>query len=338
MTSPEPPSSPCSTHSLLTMKGFTTIYGNIPEKNVTFVIDTSGSMYNCLDAVKEHLIETLLQRAHKDEESMFNIIEFNTEVLQWADKLVRCTPQTVAVAASWIKNLSAKTGTSTLDALLTAFSDTTAEAVYLITDGLPDQNTSEILDHVSYASKNRPIHCFYISGSNTDEAATEFLHELSVETCGSFHILSVTNDGALEKITPVYSNDQMHSHVIRSTEGNIYPHLRDYGLTTTLAATPEETLLFHNPANASFYYPVGNSYVPVANYPIPYMAPNYAWSRYRPTKAWVRQTESIIDTANNVAISPAAGALLVGTKVLARRNSDGLYYLGSVKSQVNNRL
>ena len=40
---------------------FPTLFGDVPERNVTFCIDTSGSMVYSLDAVKEHLVEVLQQ-------------------------------------------------------------------------------------------------------------------------------------------------------------------------------------------------------------------------------------------------------------------------------------
>jgi hypothetical protein len=81
-----------------TLKGIPTIFGEVLEKNVTFCIDTSGSMYKSLDVVKEHLIETLLKHANKSQPRSFNLVEFNSDVTQWADKMVKCSPQTVAVA------------------------------------------------------------------------------------------------------------------------------------------------------------------------------------------------------------------------------------------------
>ena len=58
-----------------------TMFGLVPEKCVTFCIDTSGSMFKSLPVVKEHLMETLhsLSRC-RDEKAMFNLIEFNSQV------------------------------------------------------------------------------------------------------------------------------------------------------------------------------------------------------------------------------------------------------------------
>ena len=56
------------------------IFGEIPEKSVVFVIDTSGSMYDVLAAVKDHIAETLIDRAYNRPGTYFNIIEFSSEV------------------------------------------------------------------------------------------------------------------------------------------------------------------------------------------------------------------------------------------------------------------
>ena len=71
------------------------------------------------------------------------------------------------VVAAVLKSII-KTGTNTLDAILTAYGDPACDAVVLVTDGLPDQRPEEILDHVSYASHGRPVHAIYLAHSETD--------------------------------------------------------------------------------------------------------------------------------------------------------------------------
>ena len=56
------------------------IFGEIPEKNVIFVIDTSGSMYDVLASVKDHIAEVLIDRAYNRPGTYFNVIEFSSEV------------------------------------------------------------------------------------------------------------------------------------------------------------------------------------------------------------------------------------------------------------------
>lgn len=66
------------------------------------------------------------------------------------------------------------------------------------------------------------------------------------------------------------------------------------------------------------------------------MYPYYGWSQFRPAKAWLKHAEAYIDAAGNAATlsSPGPGSLLIGARVLARRQDDGFFYLGTVNSQV----
>ena len=329
------------------MKGIPTIFGEVFECNVTFCVDTSGSMYKGLDVVKEHLVETLLKLASKPKPCTFNIIEYNTEVIQWADKMVKCTPETVAVASEWINKLSAKTGTNTQDALLTALSDEGCESVYIVTDGLPDQNPQDILDEVGFAGRTRPIHSIYLcTEGNTDTAAIEFLEDLAIESFGSFHIVTLTQHGCVERITPIYRADHAHERIIRTVNGTLHNTTKHCGVSTTLQVDPEETVRLAPRVSL-----IGGGGVPPVPDPLgyPYWWPAWrqwflqpyryyyphGWSRYRPAKGWLKAQEHLLDSVENTGVSPAAGALLIGKKVLARRIDDGYFYLGTVQSQVS---
>ncbi|XP_060072510.1 uncharacterized protein LOC132552362 [Ylistrum balloti] len=328
----------------LKLKGIPTIFGETFEKNVTFCVDTSGSMFKGLDVVKEHLVETLLKHAQKSQPTSFNIIEFNSEVTQWADKMVKCSAETVEVAAEWVKRLSAKTGTNTMDALLTALEDHGCEAVYLVTDGLPDQHPVDILDQVTNAVRGRPIHCIYLCSEDAmDTSAIEFLEDLSVESYGSFHIITLTQHGCVERITPIYRADHAHERIIRTLNGTLHNHAKQCSVATTLKVDPEESLALTPRVSFFNQYPgypgyPGNPYVHPAwgswfMQPYRYYFPN-GWSRYRPARGWLKSQETMLDHIENSGVSPAAGALLIGKRVLARRIDDGYFYLGTIKSQI----
>ena len=305
------------------------LLGQVLEKDVTFCVDTSGSMYRCLHVIKDQLIETLMNHAQRPD-TTFNIIEFNSEVTQWADKLVKCTPETVAVAVEWINKLSATTGTNTQDALLTALSDPHCRAVYLITDGLPDQHPEDILDNVASVIDDRPVHCIYLAHEKADEVATEFLEDLAVESYGSFHIVSLSTHGCVEKITPIYRSDHGPERVIRTVENVIRkPDVKMCSVATTLAVDPEtECMMAPRTASLSQWLHPPLWWPPL--YPYRYYYPSY-WSRYRPAKSWLKAQDALND---ELEFSPGAGALLVGKKVVARRMDDGYFYLGKVQSQV----
>ena len=325
---------------MLEPKGIPTIFGEVLEKNVTFCIDTSGSMYKGMEMVKEHLIETLHKMANSGKPYSFNIIEFNSEVTQWSDKLVTCTPQTVAVAKDWINKLAAQTGTNTKGALLTALNDPLCDSVYLVTDGLPDHHPVEILDHVGNIGRMRPIHCVYLcTDDSTEGAAIEFLEDLALESYGSFHVVHLTTHGCLERITPIYRAEHAQERVIRTINGTVRPNLKTCSVATTLQVDPEETVRLaprvSNLRPPPLYYPPWGPYwADWLSLPFRYYYP-YAWSRYRPARGWIKAQEQMLESIETAGLSPAAGSLLIDKSVLARRIDDGYFYQGVVKSQVS---
>lgn len=327
------------------LNNFQTMFNKITAKNITYCIDTSGSMYRYLKIVKDHVTEALFQQASEDKESFFNLVEFSTQVTQWSDKQVKCTSQTVAVAAEWINNLEATTGTNMLDALLSAFSDSSCQALCLITDGQPDQHPSEILDNVAYIAQNRPIHCYYMQMGEPDKASTEFLQDLAMETYGSFHIVHVSDSGHIERVVRVYGAETSAERIIRTTDGTVYPSAEKMcSVTTSLDQPPN--VYFETPSlivqEVDPWYPF-LPYPYYSRWPHPfyryyhykYAVPYYErWSKWRPARAWSKFTQTLSDAAQVPPPVPGPGSSLIGTRVLARRNADGLFYVGSVKSQV----
>ncbi|XP_045195109.2 uncharacterized protein LOC123550788 isoform X3 [Mercenaria mercenaria] len=319
-------------------RGIPTIFGEVLEKNVTFCIDTSGSMYKGIEMVKEHLIETLQKMGNSGKPYMFNIIEFNSEVTQWSDKLVTCTPQTVSVAKEWINKLQAKTGTNTKEALLTALNDPLCNAVYLVTDGLPDHHPADILEHVASIGDYRPIHCVYLSTEETTEsAAIEFLEDLAIESFGSFHIVALTTHGCVERITPIYRSEHASERIIRTINGTVRPNLQKCSVATTLQVDPEESVSLAPRAMYGrvppFYGPPWGPYwSDWLSTPYRYYYP-YAWSRYRPARGWLKSQEQMVESIETSGLSPAAGSLLINKAVIARRLDDGYFYKATVKSQ-----
>lgn len=320
-------------------RGIPTIFGEVLEKNVTFCIDTSGSMYKGIEMVKEQLIETLSKLASSGKPYMFNIIEFNSEINQWSDKLVTCTPQTVAVAKEWVNKLQAKTGTNTKDALLTALQDPLCDAVYLVTDGLPDHHPVDILDNVASIGGTRPVHCVYLSTEeSTESAAIEFLEDLAIDSFGSFHIVTLTTHGCVERITPIYRSEHAAERIIRTINGTVRPNIQRCSVSTSLAVDPDESIqlaprVLGGVPPPHCYPPWGPYWHDWLSLPFRYYYP-YAWSRYRPARGWIKAQEQMLESIETQGLSPAAGSLLINKSVLARRIDDGYFYKAFVKSQV----
>lgn len=329
------------------LKGLQTIFGDVHERKVVFCIDTSGSMFEVLPSVKENLIETLLKMSYREGDSEFNLISFSSAVEQWSDSLVKCNPGTVCVATKWINQLQPTSGTNTLDALLCAFKSN-PEAVYLVTDGLPDQDGDTVLDHIAYIAKGRPVHAILIFKGTPDKDACAFFKELAKETFGSFSMVAFARHGCIERITPIHGGVQYQEQIIRTNNGNIYPNLSNCSVTTRLHGDPLQDPVFTAPGTVSdpqtgvlhpYYHPQNHWYwwgLPVPGAYGPYMYnPYYSWSRYRASRSYMNAHEKLADASEDSRVCPTSSVLLIGRIVLARRLNDGFYYKGTVKSQVS---
>ncbi|XP_075708714.1 von Willebrand factor A domain-containing protein 3B isoform X2 [Rhinoderma darwinii] len=161
------------------------LFGSILEDQVYILIDTSHSMKDKLFLVKEKILQLLQEQLkHK---KMFNFIKFDSKVEAWKPKLAEVNEENMKEAWCWIKELQVGSSTNTLKALQVAFTDGNTRAVYLLTDGRPDQPTDAILDQVNILNQI-PIHT--ISFNCDDTEANSFLYELSSKTGGRFHTYS----------------------------------------------------------------------------------------------------------------------------------------------------
>lgn len=313
------------------------MFGQVTERYVIFCIDTSGSMFRALDVVKEHLMETLSSLAAQDNAPMFNLIEFNSQVTQWSDKLVQCTPETIAVAREWVNTLAAKTGTNTQDALLTALADPDCQAVYLVTGSIPDQYTEEVLDKILGICGKCQLHCIYIAGEIADEAVVEFLEDLAVETFGSLRIATLNSQGSVERVKLVYCSDHAREKLVWTLNNTLRPNVKTCSVSTTLQLDPDEILCLLPQSRALPYDPnfFTQSSVVLNTWPYRYYYPYY-WSRYHPAKAWQKTQDRLVSSLS--ALSPVAGSLLLGKKVIARRLEDGYFYRATIQSQVSSLL
>ncbi|RDD40696.1 von Willebrand factor A domain-containing protein 3B [Trichoplax sp. H2] len=185
-----------------------TMFGIIEEKNVVFVLDTSGSMYSYINSIKEHLIEAL--RILSSTDCLFNIIEFSADISKFAEWLIPCNQKSWDVAKAWITAITCKTTTNTLEAVKAAFEDDRTQAVYLVSDGSPNQGSDEVIEAVKKMKNKKPIHAFYLPSKTHNkksdmEKASEFLSKLSRATKGSFRIVIFGDDNHIKSIKTVYA-------------------------------------------------------------------------------------------------------------------------------------
>ncbi|XP_074913343.1 von Willebrand factor A domain-containing protein 3B [Buteo buteo] len=162
------------------------LFGNVFEDGVYILIDTSQSMKDKLPLVKEKIFQLIQEQLrHK---KRFNFVKFSAQAVAWQEKLAEVNEENLQDAWLWIKGLEVGSSTNTLKALQIALADTDTQAIYLLTDGRPDQPPRTILAQVQLHCKI-PIHT--VSFNCDDMEANKFLYELSTETEGRFHYYNI---------------------------------------------------------------------------------------------------------------------------------------------------
>ncbi|XP_043927748.1 von Willebrand factor A domain-containing protein 3B [Protopterus annectens] len=182
-------------------QGSRELFGAILEDQVYVLIDTSHSMKDKLLLVKDKIFQLMHEQLkHK---SKFNFVKFDSHATAWREKLAEVNEQTLESAWCWVKELQVGGSTNTLGALQFALADGDTQAVYLLTDGRPDQPPKTILAHVQL---QQPVPLHTISFNCSDMEANRFLYELSRETGGRFHSYS-SNMNTTDAPQPYMSED-----------------------------------------------------------------------------------------------------------------------------------
>ena len=108
-------------------------------------------------------------------------MHFNSDVHAWRPSLVPTSPQNLLAVGQWVQSLTAEGTTNTLAALEAAMTVREAEAIYMLTDGRPDQPLDELVARVQQLP-SLPIHT--ISFNCADSKANHFLDQLASNTGG----------------------------------------------------------------------------------------------------------------------------------------------------------
>ncbi|MDF1661945.1 MAG: VWA domain-containing protein [Planctomycetota bacterium] len=168
------------------------LFSKIGNKNLTLVIDVSGSMGAMLPIEGGGSIQALeyvklelagLIRRQISSKSRFNILTFSSVTKVWKPKLVRATSKNKKSALAFLKAEKGGGGTQLMDALVTAFADKKAEAILVLTDGQPSTPADVILQEVKRMNKGRNV-TIYTVAFIVGAGPREFLRKLAMQNGG----------------------------------------------------------------------------------------------------------------------------------------------------------
>ncbi|XP_036158174.1 von Willebrand factor A domain-containing protein 3B [Myotis myotis] len=162
--------------------GSRTLFGKVYKDCVYILIDTSHSMKGKLDLVKDKIIQFMQEQLKFKRK--FNFVQFDAHAVAWRERLVDINEDNLQGAQSWVRDMKVGSSTNTLHALQIAFADKETQAIYLLTDGRPDQPPEMVIDQVKFFQK---IPIYTISFNYNDKMANDFLRELASLTGGEFH-------------------------------------------------------------------------------------------------------------------------------------------------------
>ena len=140
------------------------VKGNqVLAKDVVLVADTSGSMQGDKIVQAKKALKYIVNALNP--EDRFSVVQFNTDVDSFKDKLVQATPENKKAAESFIDDLEARGGTNISDALHTGTSilaDNSERPAYLVmmTDGEPTVGETNSADLIKSVKSKRDIRLF----------------------------------------------------------------------------------------------------------------------------------------------------------------------------------
>ncbi|XP_069748600.1 LOW QUALITY PROTEIN: von Willebrand factor A domain-containing protein 3B-like [Narcine bancroftii] len=181
-------------------QGSKELFGTIIEDQIYILVDTSQSMKDKLELVQKKIFQLMQEQLrHK---TKFNFVKFGSRAEPWRQELAEVNEKNLENAWSWIKGLQVGGSTNTLGALRLAFADTGTQAVYILSDGRPDQSPQAIFAQVLLV---HPVPIHSIAFNCDDVEANKFLYQLSEKTDGRFHSYSCDIRGSSNP--PPFSED-----------------------------------------------------------------------------------------------------------------------------------
>ncbi len=195
------------------------------SKDITFILDTSGSMKGKKIAQAKEALKYCLDNLNPQD--MFNIIRFSTDVESFSKDMVTVSNKTKKEAEKFIENLQAEGGTNIQESLLAGIRQgTRSQSIVFLTDGLPtagERDTSAIIKSLEKNKDNR----IFVFGLG-DNVNTHLLDLISQKSKGASTY--VKEDEDLEVVLSLFYDKVAYpalSNISLTIDGietnNLYP-------------------------------------------------------------------------------------------------------------------
>uniref|UniRef100_A0A803Y271 VWFA domain-containing protein n=1 Tax=Meleagris gallopavo TaxID=9103 RepID=A0A803Y271_MELGA len=134
------------------------IWGSVCERRVVILVDISVPNSTCIIHI-QHSLRLLLEEQMSDKDC-FNIIAFGSHIMPWQMELVPSQPENLQKAWRWVLRLQCNGSRNFMSALRRAvevdFKEKDkhkSQGIYLLTTGIPDQETHTISAYVAEACR-----------------------------------------------------------------------------------------------------------------------------------------------------------------------------------------
>ncbi|EGD76350.1 hypothetical protein PTSG_11678 [Salpingoeca rosetta] len=160
-------------------------FGVCEHERIAIAVDMSDSMAQHTRDVAR-LIAAFLREQAVPFKREFTLIAYGDAVVPWTDAPVTATKEAAADAVEWLRAVRTLGSTNTLAALQHVAQVPDLNAVYIVSDGLPNQPTSEVEIFAERLHEDKGVVVNTVSFNCRNRRANDHLHALASATQGTF--------------------------------------------------------------------------------------------------------------------------------------------------------
>eukprot|EP00117_Sycon_ciliatum_P049321 scpid10050/ scgid4048/ von Willebrand factor A domain-containing protein 3A len=201
------------------LSGSRRVFGQVLESKCCIMLDVSGSMsgrMHELQAVLYQFVDDQMEGSKK----RCCLLAFNSETACWNPDLQEITVENKHEVRAWIRQLQSCGSTDMMSALQCLGQVQDIQAVYVLTDGLPDQSVEAVLERVKNIHEVRRVPFHSVSFLSAPRPVDSFLKKMSSSTGGHHHkcVTEACADAVIMQLCALQHNQPLPSLCAADTE------------------------------------------------------------------------------------------------------------------------